>query len=148
MKTNSKSSGKGMGEETFYRLNGGDEQHTPTPIRFAPLVRSTSKFSLLDDEEEAEEGTGRELWSPELVDMDVGMKEVDDEREREGSVVTVFLSTPIKEISSASKGSEFEMVKDDSGMSLFFLSFSASSSLASILPPYLRSFLSYMSSRL
>ena len=132
---NSKSSGKGMGEETFYGLNGGDEQHTPTPIRFAPLVRSTSKFSLLDDDEEAEEGTGRELWSPELVDMDVGMKEVDDERERDGSVVTVVLSTPIKEISSASKGSEFELVKDESGMSLFFLFFFPSSSLASILPP-------------
>jgi hypothetical protein len=124
--TNSKSSRKGsMGEETFYGLNQGD-QHTPTPIRFAPLVRSTSKFSLLDDDdkEEVEEATGRELWSPELVDMemamDVGMKKVDDEtREREGSVVTVILSTPIKEISSASKGSEFELeldIKDESGM--------------------------------
>jgi len=122
--TKSKSSGKGIGEETFYGLNGGDEQHTPTPIRFAPLVRSTSKFSLLDEEEEVEEGTGRELWSPELVDMevDVGMKEVDDGREREGSVLTVILSTPIKEISSASKGSEFELVKDESGMSLLSLS--------------------------
>jgi len=121
IRTNSKNSGKGMGEETFYGLNGGDEQHTPTPIRFAPLVRSTSKFSLLDDDEEADERAGRELWSPELVDMVVGMKEVDDEREREGSVVTVVLSTPIKEISSASKGSEFELesdVKDESGMSL------------------------------
>jgi hypothetical protein len=73
---------------------------------------------------------GRELWSPELVDMememDVGMKEVDDEaREREGSVVTVILSTPIKEISSASKGSEFELeldVKDESGMSFIYSS--------------------------
>jgi hypothetical protein len=36
--TNSKSSGKGgIGEETFYGLGRGDEQHTPTPIRFAPL---------------------------------------------------------------------------------------------------------------
>jgi hypothetical protein len=135
--TNSKSSRKGsMGEATFYGLGVGDEQHTPTPIRFAPLVRSTSKFSSLDDEEEEEVKRGRELWSPELVDMememDVGAKEVDDEeREREGSVVTVVLSTPIKEISSASKGSEFEMeldVKDDSGiflpLTLFFLSFS------------------------
>jgi hypothetical protein len=134
--TNSKSSGKGgMGEETFYGLGRGDEQHTPTPIRFAPLVRSTSKFSLLDDEEEEEVERGRELWSPELVDMememDVGMKEVDDEaREREGSVVTVILSTPIKDISSASKGSEFELdldVKDESGMS--FVSISTSITL-------------------
>jgi hypothetical protein len=121
IKATSKSSGKGsMGEETFYGLNQG-EQHTPTPIRFAPLVRSTSKFSLLDDDDDVEEGTGRELWSPELVDMemDVGMKEVDDEeREREGSVVTLILSTSIKEISSASKGSEFELIKDESGMSL------------------------------
>jgi hypothetical protein len=124
--TNSKSSRKGgMGEETFYGLNQGD-QHTPTPIRFAPLVRSASKFSLLDDEEEEEVERGRELWSPELVDMememDVGAKDVDDEeRGREGSVVTVILSTPIKEISSASKGSEFELeldVKDESGMFL------------------------------
>jgi hypothetical protein len=139
--TNSKSSRKGsMGEETFYGLNQGD-QHTPTPIRFAPLVRSTSKFSSLDDDdkEEVEEATGRELWSPELIDMememDVGMKVVDDEaREREGSVVTVVLSTPIKEISSASKGSEFELVKGESGMSLFFLSFLASSPLAPTFP--------------
>jgi hypothetical protein len=122
--TNSKSSRKGgIGAETFYGLGRGDEQHTPTPIRFAPLVGSTSKFSLLDDEAGEEVERGRELWSPELVDMememDVGMKEVDDEeREREGSVVTVVLSTPIKEISSASKGSEFELVKDESGMSL------------------------------
>jgi hypothetical protein len=141
--TNSKSLGKGsMGEEAFYGLGRGDEQHTPTPIRFAPLVRSTSKFSLLDDEEEEEVEKGRELWSPELVDMememDVGMKEVnDEEREREGSVVTVILSTPIKEISSASKGSEFELeldVKDESGMYLFllFLSFFASSSYMSL----------------
>jgi hypothetical protein len=137
--TNSKSSGKGViGEETFYGLNRG-EQHTPTPIRFAPLVRSTSKFSLLDEEEEEEVERGRELWSPELVDMememDVGMEEVDDEaREREGSVVTVILSTPIKELSSASKGSEFKLVKGESGMSLFFLTFFASSPLASSLP--------------
>jgi len=126
--TNSKSSEKrGMGEETFHGLNRG-EQHTPTPIRFAPLVKSTSKFSLLDDDdnEEVEKVTGRELWSPELVDMevevDVGMKVVkDSEREGEGSVGTVILSAPIKEISSASKGSEFELeldMKDVSGMSL------------------------------
>jgi hypothetical protein len=130
IKTNSdKSSGKMcIGEETFYGLGRGDEQHTPTPIRFAPLVRSTSKFSLLDEEEEVEKG--RELWSPELVDMememDVGAKEVDDEeRARGSSVGTVVLSTPIKEISSASKGSEFELeldVKDESGMSFIYSS--------------------------
>lgn len=124
---------RGMGEDTFYGLNRG-EQHTPTPIRYAPLMRSTSKFSILDDgdNDEVEVGTGRELWSPELVDMglDVGAKRVDDsEREREESVVTVLLSTPIREISSASKGSEFELeldVKDESGMSLPFLSRSSS----------------------
>jgi hypothetical protein len=65
------------------------------------------------------------------------MKEVDDERDGEGSVVTVVLSTPIKEVSSASKGSEFELgldVKDGSGMYLFllFLSFFASSSYMSL----------------
>jgi hypothetical protein len=133
--TNSKSSRKGgIGAETFYGLGRGDEQHTPTPIRFAPLVRSTSKFSLLDDEAGEEVERGRELWSPELVDMemDVGMKEVDDaEKEREGSVVTVILSTPVKELSSASKGSEFELeldVKDDSGMFLPLILFLLSSS--------------------
>jgi len=114
---------RGMGEDTFYGLNQG-EQHTPTPIRFAPLVRSTSKFSILDGDDEPAEEMDRELWAPELVDMgmDVGAKQVEDtERKREESVVTVILSTPIKEISSASRGSAFELeleVKDESGMSL------------------------------
>ena len=118
---------RGMGEDTFYGLNQG-EQHTPTPIRFAPLVRSTSKFSILDDDDDNDEvkaGTGRELWSPDLVDMgmDVGAKRVDDsEREREESVVTAIHSTPIKEISSASKGSDFELdVKGESGKSFISL---------------------------
>lgn len=123
-----------VGQETFYGVNKGDEQHTPTPIRYInPLLRSTSKFSSLDDEEEEEEEVeekGREIWSPELVDMDMDTRE-EELRERESSVVTVVMSTPIKESSSATKGSEFELdVKEESGMFRFITLFSPPFSLA------------------
>lgn len=129
------SSKKGsVGQETFYGVNKGEEQHTPTPIRYInPLLRSTSKFSSLDDEEEEEEEVeerGREIWSPELVDMDMDTRE-EELRERESSVVTVVMSTPIKESSSATKGSEFELdVKEESGMFRFITLFFAPLSLA------------------
>jgi hypothetical protein len=143
IKTNS----MGLGEETFYGVERRDEPNTPSPIRYAPLMRSTSKFSMLDDEDEEEveevEGEGgrirsinndtereRQLWSAELVDMDIdtGGKEVGDENEdvdmekrgREDSVVTVILSTPIKSIEESSSpkesGSEYGLgVKEESG---------------------------------
>jgi len=117
-----------MGEETFYgirRRNDDDTPNTPSPLRFHTSLRSTSKFSSLDEgddeEEEVIEGDGgrirkrereRDLWSAELIDMDKGEKEVDDEE-----------STPIKDIESSSVSSgrsefELDVKEEESGMSL------------------------------
>jgi len=119
-----------MGEETFYgirRRNDDDTPNTPSPIRFHTSLRSTSKFSSLDEgddeEEEVIEGDGgrfrkrereRDLWSAELIDMDKGEKEVDDEE-----------STPGKDIESSSVSSgrsefELDVKEEESGMSLSY----------------------------
>jgi hypothetical protein len=64
---------------------------TPTPVRFkgipAPLIRSGSRFSLLDEDEEGEDMKGldereRALWSPELEGMDVDVDEKEEEEQK------------------------------------------------------------------
>jgi hypothetical protein len=77
---------------------------TPTPVRFkgvpVPLVRSGSRFSLLDEEEEGEDDTKgqdereRELWSPELEGMDVDVDEKEEDQEEDtfnGSEIPIEL---------------------------------------------------------
>jgi hypothetical protein len=105
---------------------GGGGPLTPSPIRFSGQIRSASKFSSLDDEDEEKEGgreRERELWSPEFVDMeiDTGGKELGDMDQdvemrtvRELSAITVVLDTPLKSVQGSSpKSSEFELKEEE-----------------------------------
>ena len=101
---------------------------TPSPIRYSGQIRSASKFSSLDEDDE-EEGRerdrDRELWSAELVDMeiDLGHKDLEDADQdidiemrsmREPSEVTVVLDTPLKPVQESSpKSSEFELEEEE-----------------------------------
>lgn len=108
---------------------------TPSPIRYSGQIRSASKFSSLDEDEE-EEGRerDRELWSAELVDMeiDLGHKDLEDVDQdieigsrsmREPSEVTVVLDTPLKSVQESSpKSSEFELKEEEEESGKLFLS--------------------------